>query len=106
MTMSDAHEELERLRRDVDQLLARLPAGDQGQPQKPPQELVNENCVRQLKESLAREGKTRGIVICRVVVVTDEHGTGVSSGIITSTNADDFEKWTKLRPSVAALATD
>jgi hypothetical protein len=107
MIMIDVQEELARLRQDMDQLKALLATGErESGPERPPQAEVNDAVVRHLKENLRGEGKTRGIAICRVVVIHDEHGTGVCSGLITSVNAADFQKPTKLRASVAALATD
>jgi hypothetical protein len=107
--MSDMREELERLRRDLDQLAARLPVGDAW----PADEYgggssgrVNQALVRHLEADMAKEGKTRGIAICRVVVTKNEGGIAIRSGIITSTRAEDFQKPTKLRDSVVALATD
>jgi hypothetical protein len=102
--MSDMREELDRLRRDVDQLLARFPAGEA--PEEPTSAQVNNALVRHLEVNLEREGKTRGIAICRIVVLKDGGGTSVCSGLITSASAEDFRKPTKLRASVAALATD
>jgi hypothetical protein len=103
--MSDMREELERLRRDVDQLMARLPVVDASvEPSESGQ--VNDALVRKLEADLAAGGKTRGIAIGRIVVIKDGRGTSVASGIITSVRAEDFQKPTKLRASVAALATD
>jgi hypothetical protein len=62
--------------------------------------------VRHLEAEMAQEGKSRGIAICRVVVTKNDGGISVRSGIITSTRAEDFQKPTKLRDSVVALATD
>jgi hypothetical protein len=105
--MSEMREELERLRRDVNELLARLPATEQPRPaEKPTSEVVNEAFVRHVKENMARDGKKQCIGICRIVVITDEHHTSVCSGLITSAKAADFRKPTKLRATVGALASD
>jgi hypothetical protein len=105
--MSEMREELERLRRDVNDLLARLPATEQPRPaEKPTSEIVSEAFVRHVKENMTGDGKKRCIGICRIVVVTDEQHTRVCSGLITSTRAADFRKPTKLRATVAALAND
>lgn len=105
--MSDMREELERLRRDVDELLARLPEAERLRPAgKPTSEVVNEAFVQHVKQNMTRDGKKRGIGICRIVVVMDEQGTSVCSGMITSVDTADFRKPTKLRATVAALAND
>jgi len=105
--MNRQQEELARLRRDVDELMARLPArepnasfGDGTSAQ------VNEAVLRHLRENLEREGKSRGIAISRVVVFYGEGGTGIWSGHITMSSADSMPKGDKLRESVTALATD
>jgi hypothetical protein len=109
--MSDMREELDQLRQRVDELMARFPAAVS--PAWPADEFgggssgrVNQALVRHLEAKMAEEGETRGIAICRIVVTKNEGGICVRSGIITSTRADDFQKPTKLRDSVAALATD
>jgi hypothetical protein len=105
--MSDVQQELERLRRDVDRLLARAATVETAHAtDRSTSEIANEACVRHLQAAMEREGKTRGIGIFRVVVVRNEGHSSVTSGMITSVDADDFRKPTHLRASVAALATD
>jgi hypothetical protein len=107
MTMGDVQKELERLRRDVDELLARVAAGEpSAATDRSTSDLANEACVRHLKAAMEREGKTRGIGIFRVVVLVNEGHSSITSGMITSVDADDFRKPTQLRASLAALATD
>jgi hypothetical protein len=105
--MSNVQEEIARLRRDVDELKARLSApappayfGNDTSAQ------VNEAVLRHLQEDLQREGASRGIAISRVVVFYGEGGTGIWSGHITMSRAASMPKGDKLRDSVAALATD
>src|SRR5438309_863589 len=100
-------EELAQLRRDMDELKARFPAAE------PSSEFgggttgaVNEALVRYLKVTLENENKSRGIAICGVVVSCNEGGIMVRSGILTISSTADLPKGTKLRQSVAALATD
>jgi hypothetical protein len=109
--MSDMREELEQLRQQVNELMARFPAGVS--PAWPADEFgggssgrVNQALVRHLEAEMASEGKTRGIAICRIVVSKNDGGISVRSSIITHTRAEDFQKPTKLRESVVALATD
>jgi hypothetical protein len=105
--MSEMREELERLRRDVDQLLARLPAATAPEPTTPSATgTANNALVRHLKEQLAAEGKTRGIVIARVVIIMNDGHTSMSSGVITSSNPEDFRKPTQVRESTAAMVTN
>ncbi len=105
--MTDVQRELEQLRRDVDELLARLPA------EEPPGAYgegtsgrVNEALMDHLKVTMEREQRTRGIAICRLVASCNEGGTMVRSGIITMTTAAELPKGTRLRASIIALATD
>src|SRR5438132_14200891 len=105
--MTDIQEELASLRRDVDELLGRLPVGEpSGYFGEGTSGLVNEAVVRHLKANLEREGKSRGIAISRVVLFYGEGGTGCWSGHITMSSAAEMPKGTHLRESVAALAAD
>jgi hypothetical protein len=106
-TMDDIQEEVAQLRRDVDELLARLAADEpSGAYGGGTSGLVNEAVLRHLRGNLEREGKSRGIAISRVVIFHGEGGTGCWSGHITMSSATDLPKGAKLRESVAALATD
>jgi hypothetical protein len=105
--MTDIQEELAQLRRDVDELLARLPAREpSGAFGEGTSGLVNEAVVRHLKATLEREGKSRGIAISRVVLMYGEGGHGCWAGHITMSSAAEMPKGTQLRESVVALAGD
>ena len=103
----DIQEELAQLRRDVDELRARFPAGElSGYFGEGTSGQVNEALVRHLQVTMEKEGKTRGIAICRLVVSCNEGGSMCRSGIITMRSTADLPKGDRLSQSVTALATD
>jgi hypothetical protein len=108
--MENVREELERLRREMDEVLARLPARETRDSEEAGTEAlpgaVNNALLRDLRENLRKQNKTRGIAICRVVISCNEGGTACRSGIIMMTSADDLPKGDRLSPSVTTLATD
>jgi hypothetical protein len=105
--LDDIREELAQLRRDIDELKAGSAAGElSGYFGEGTSGQVNEALVRHLKATMEKEGKIRGIAICRLVVSCNEGGSMCRSGIITMSSTADLPKGDRLRQSVTALATD
>src|SRR5262245_8174406 len=105
--MTEMRDELEQLRRDVDQILARLPAA--ATPESTTASATgtaNNALVRHLKEQLAADGKTRGFLIARMVIIQNDGHTSMASGVIASSNLEDMQKPVEPRESVTAIATD
>jgi len=110
-TMKSLRADLERMRQDVEAVLSRMDTLEtRAVPGEAESEAlpgaVNNALLRELKESLRRQNTTRGIAVCRVVISCNEGGVACRSGIIMMTSAGDLPKGDRLRPSVAALATD